>query len=172
MRAQIPFAKAPLRLLTAAVVFAYVSLTGGVAQATLGGTAARGDNCTPVNMFAIGFPSLVPTDSALGPATIVNQSVILSRGWLLAGWILVSRDGHLTMAPYRLNGTEQPGLVGPPPVFGLADASIDTIREVYAAKRSSLMHTDMAQYARVEFLDDLGPFIVVPCFATSLPANR
>jgi hypothetical protein len=76
------------------------------------------------------------------------------------------------MAPYRLNGTEQPGLVGPPPVFGLADASIDTIREVYAAKRSSLMHTDMAQYARVEFLDDLGPFIVVPCFATSLPANR
>jgi hypothetical protein len=33
------------------------------------------------------------------------------------------------------------------------------------------MHTEMAQYVRAEFLEDLGPFIVVPCFAASLPAN-
>lgn len=142
-------------------------LSAPVADAALGGTATRGDNCTPINAYAIGYPM---SPYQIGPGTIVNESVILSRGWLVAGWVLVSRDGHLSLVPYHVTGNEVQGLVAPLPLFALPSASIDDVRKSYNADRSRLAQS-MPALANVEFLDDLGPFIVAPCFAAGLPSN-
>lgn len=106
----------------------------------------------------------------LGPGTIVNESVILSRGWLVAGWILLSRDGHLSLVPYHVTGNEVQGLVAPLSLFALPSTSIDEVRKSYNAGRSRLAQS-MPDLAKIEYLDDLGPFIVAPCFAASLPGD-
>lgn len=143
-----------------------VLANAGTAEAALGGTAVPGDNCTPFNTFQIGAPR---PGSPIGPGTIVNQVVILSKGWLVVGWILSSRDGSLALVPYRLNGSE--AMLSPPGVpyvFSLSSSSSDVVRAAYRAAREQASQL-APRYAQTEFVDDLSQFIIAPCFSSGLP---
>jgi hypothetical protein len=144
-------------------LFALLLLCGNIAQADIGSVAKRGDNCTPINGFAIGFP--IPGED-IPRGSIANEAVILADGWDPVGWILTSRDGHLALALLHASRIEK-GEIGIPPATTLASTSTSTIRSTYNAFRDGLIRTGMD--ARFVYPKELKSFTVSPCFTAPLP---
>ncbi len=138
------------------------------AEARLGGAAERGDNCTPFNAYAIGYP--IP--AATGPVVpIINESVVLDGGWRVVGWILTGRGGAMRLVAYRptrevIDG-DTSGL-GVPPSYVLRSATPSDIRSAYEALRTAAAADGRSASG---FIDSLRRFLVSPCFATGLRAG-
>ncbi|MBV8370356.1 MAG: hypothetical protein JO036_15725 [Candidatus Eremiobacteraeota bacterium] len=145
------------------MVLGLLVLCGSTAGAGIGSVAKRGDNCTPIDSFAIGFP--VPGQGLPG-SSIVNEAVILANGWDPVAWILTSRDGRLVLAALHASKIEKEE-VGTPPVIGLPSMSASAIRSTYNSFRTGLMRHGIDK--RFVYSDELKSFTVSPCFAVPLP---
>jgi hypothetical protein len=136
-----------------------------IALASIGGAAQRGDNCTPTNRYAIGFP--IP-DGEDRPNTIVQQTVILEHGWQLAGWILTGRSGRLVLVPYGRTTPYVNGDLGL--LFTLPSTDPKTIRATWAAARARAVKLtpDIAPY----FAESIGALVLSPCYKQALPVGQ
>jgi len=139
-------------------------LCSSTARADIGFIAKRGDNCTPINGFAIGFP----VGENIPRGSIVNEAVILADGWDPVGWILTSRNGHFTLAMLHASKIEK-GEVGIPPVVALPSMSMSTIRSTYNSFRNGLARRGVD--ARLLYPEELKSFTVSPCFTAPLPKD-
>lgn len=133
------------------------------ASAALGAQAARGDNCTPFNSFKVGY--------AVPGGTIVQQSIILVDGWLVAGWILRTVSGKRYYLPnprYFDHSVDEYNVAAGPPAFALIqapgpDALNRAYREIRKVRRAYSQHVDR------DSLPDLpAATLVEPCFAEPL----
>jgi hypothetical protein len=125
------------------------------AGAELGGQATNGDNCTPVNGFAIGFP--VP-----GGGQIVDQRVLLADGWKTFGWALHDSKGTWWFAPLPTYGTTQP-VNGQPPTTRLGRLDRAALVGAYEA---FLAHFGPASVTERAPLDRI---LIAPCFEIAWP---
>jgi hypothetical protein len=133
------------------------------AQAQIGSTARRGDNCTPFKAYAVGFP----VGASNGASPITNEAVILADGWKAVGWILTARDGTLRLVAYRptpQDDEESPGQRG---YVALRSESVSDIRKTYAAYRAATIHAGIGKPS--DFVAALNQFTVSPCFSAGLP---
>lgn len=144
-------------------LLALLVVCSGTARADIGSIARRGDNCTPINGFAIGYP--VPGRHIPG-GSIVNEAVILANGWDPVGWILTTRDGHLALTAYHPSGTEQ-ATIGVPPIIALPSASTGTVRSTYNSFRDEIIRAGTDR--RFLYSQELKSFTVSPCFTAPLP---
>lgn len=133
------------------------------ASAALGGQAARGDNCTPFNSFKVGY--------AVPGGTIVQQSVILVDGWLVAGWILETASQKRYYLPnprYFDHSVDEYQVAAGPPAFAPIrapgpDALNMAYRDIRELRRGYSQHIDR------DSLPDLpAATLVAPCFAQPL----
>ncbi len=134
------------------------------ASARIGGIAQRGDNCTPINLFAVGFPA---PGGTLPAATVVDQKVLLDRGWRTIGFILTSRDGTVNFAPFNIATSHEDGSYNVPTVFPVESLRPDAILAWYPRIRATALANGFASPG--DFVAQLQIVTVAPCYTASLP---
>ena len=115
------------------LIFILLAANTAVASASLGGVAARGDNCTPFNSYKIGY--------AVPGGTITMQSIVLAEGWRVAGWILHTASGRLYYVPnpqyFDRAVNDNFYLAGPPVLTIMRALSPAALDKAYRIDRSS-----------------------------------
>jgi hypothetical protein len=162
-RPQVPCKRAFIVFLAAICVMS----SRCIADAALGGVAARGDNCTPFNPFQIGLPQ---AGVDLPEGSVVNESVLLAGGWRVAGWILTIRSGRRFLVAAHINGTETAQSLVPGTATLYPMSSADFQREYYTWRARVAAKSPIT--AKQSFVDPGTPIIAAPCFKAPLLINR
>ncbi|HZO94416.1 MAG TPA: hypothetical protein VFB22_11715 [Candidatus Baltobacteraceae bacterium] len=146
-----------------ALLFAFW-MRSGPAVARIGGVAQRGDNCTPLNGFAVGFPV---AGTPLPAGTIVDQHVVLDRGWRTIGFFLTERNGTFVFAPFNIAASPKDETYPIPPMFRVPSMAPSAILSWYPKLRAEALADQMA--GTLDFVQDLRSVTVSPCYAAPLP---
>lgn len=151
--------KMPSRSLTALGLLCALLAAPAPAGAVLSGRAEPGDNCTPFNTYKIGYRTA-------SQARIVQQGLVLERGWLLVGWTV--RDGSdmsyfIPYAPYFDRSVKDVSGTAPS-MYLLGKGRSDPSRgyEVYVQTRQAGNHPLSAPSVLER------PYLVADCFSEPL----
>ncbi|HEY4442311.1 MAG TPA: hypothetical protein VGN14_17760 [Candidatus Elarobacter sp.] len=150
---------------TAVVGFATLlalSTAATPASARIGGVASRGDNCTPINAFAVGYPLAGEPQ----PSTIVDQRVVLDRGWRTIGFFLISQSGGVWFAPFNVAASHEEGSYNVPTLFPAQSMAPAQIITWYPRIRRKALVDHMAGPG--DFVDHLQSVTVSPCYVKAL----
>lgn len=141
---------------------AFLLGTTGLAPATDGSGAARGDNCTPFNSYKIGY--------ALPEGTIVAQNVVIANGWL-AGWVLEVSTGKRYYVPnprfFDHDLRESAVVLGVPHSVALEASNPAALEKAYRQMRQATK--EYSQHVDRDSPPQLpATTVVAPCFAHPL----
>ena len=94
----------------AAIMTAVITMVAvpSACYARLGAVAVPGDNCTPYNGYAVGYP--LPSHGGHGQSQsrISDQRILLGNGWNVFGWIITTQAHDMWFLPYRPFFTSRP----------------------------------------------------------------
>ncbi|MEA2786032.1 MAG: hypothetical protein QOF71_2136 [Candidatus Eremiobacteraeota bacterium] len=152
-----------MRLIRAFMIVLCLAELPSAALASLGGGAARGDNCTPFNSFRIGY--------ALPVGTIVSQSVVVVNGLAVAGWVLVTPERRYYVPNPRFFDRALPEYwpAGPPALQALASDGPGALNDAY--RRARVLRKAYSQRLDRDLPPQLpASTLVAPCFTSPLAA--